>query len=155
MADDIPAVVHDSFRIEQSYGADRSRVFAAFADPATKRRWFVEGEGWQVDEYTADFRVGGRELSRFRLGDGPEIANDTIYLDIVPDTRIVFAYSMTSAGQCISASLTTVELAAEGAGAKLTLTEQSAFFEGGDPQSRKGGWRALLGRLRAELSRAP
>ena len=26
-----------------------ARVFAAFSDTATKRRWFAEGEGWQID----------------------------------------------------------------------------------------------------------
>jgi uncharacterized protein YndB with AHSA1/START domain len=56
-----------------------ARVFAAFANGATKRRWFAEGEGWEVLEFTLDFRVGGGEVSRFRFRDGPEIRNDTIF----------------------------------------------------------------------------
>jgi uncharacterized protein YndB with AHSA1/START domain len=38
-----------------------------------KRRWLAEGEGWTVNKFTLDFRVGGSEISRFRYLDGPEI----------------------------------------------------------------------------------
>ena len=41
-------IVHASFTIERSYAASPARVFAAFADPAQKRRWFAEGEGWEL-----------------------------------------------------------------------------------------------------------
>lgn len=33
-------VVHSTFRIDRSYPHPVSRVFAAFRDPVTKRRWF-------------------------------------------------------------------------------------------------------------------
>jgi uncharacterized protein YndB with AHSA1/START domain len=60
------SIVHSSFVVEHTYPASAARVFAAFSNPATKRRWFAEGEGWQIDEFNVDFRVGGRETSRFR-----------------------------------------------------------------------------------------
>jgi uncharacterized protein YndB with AHSA1/START domain len=62
-----------------------------------------------VDEFTVDFRVGGHEFSRFRFGGGDEITNDTIYQDIVPNHRIVIAYTMTVGGKRISSSLATME----------------------------------------------
>jgi hypothetical protein len=34
-------VVHSTFAIERTYPVALSRVFAAFADGATKRRWFA------------------------------------------------------------------------------------------------------------------
>jgi uncharacterized protein YndB with AHSA1/START domain len=146
------SVVHSTFAIERTYTASPARVFAAFANQATKRRWFAEGEGWEVEEFTIDFRVGGRELGRFRFKGGPEIRNDTIYQDIVPDHRIVIAYTLTVGEKRISASLATVELVLSGDGTRLTYTEQGAFLDGADmPGSREEGCRTLLEKLDEEL----
>jgi uncharacterized protein YndB with AHSA1/START domain len=146
-------VTHGSFRIERTYAAPPARVFAAFADPATKRRWFAEGEGWEIDTFTVDFRVHGRERARFRrTGTQPVITNETVYFDIVADRRIAFAYGMTIDGTCISASVATVELAPAGSGTTLVYTEQGAFF--GDPAAvghREVGCRDLFDRLAAEI----
>ena len=42
------SVTHATFTLERTYDAPPAKVFKAFADPAIKRRWFVEGEGWEV-----------------------------------------------------------------------------------------------------------
>jgi len=160
-----PSVVHSTFRIEREYPASPSRVFSAFANPATKRRWFAEGEGSEVQEFALDFRVGGREATRFRFRSntalagappaGTEFRNDTVYQDIVPDRRIVLAYTMAVGDRRISASLATIEMVPEGDGTRLTFTEQGAFFEGSDgPELREKGWLALLDALGAELGRS-
>jgi uncharacterized protein YndB with AHSA1/START domain len=74
------------------------------------------------------------------------------YLDIVPDRRIVIAYTMAIDGTNISASLGTVEFEAVGGGTRLIYTEQGAFFDGADgPSSRQQGWHGLLERLAAML----
>jgi uncharacterized protein YndB with AHSA1/START domain len=70
------SVTHSTFVIERSYPTTPERVFAAFADPAKKRRWFAEGR-----EFEMDFRVGGGEHSRFHMKDGTPLANDTSYHD--------------------------------------------------------------------------
>ena len=151
-ADERP-VVHRTFSVERRYPSPPAHVFAAFADHATKRRWFVEGEGWAIDEFTMDFRVGGRETSRYRFRGGPPAGNDTIYLDIVPDRRIVFAYTMLAEGRRISVSLATVEIAPAGNGTRLVYTEQGAFFEGADdPAGREAGCRELFEKLGEELA---
>jgi uncharacterized protein YndB with AHSA1/START domain len=160
-------IVHGTFVIEREYPASPARVFAAFADPATKRRWFVAGKGTEIDEFTMDFRVGGRESTRFRFTggaaappgappNGSPMRNDTTYLDIVPERRIVFAYTMALGDKRFSASLSTVDLRASGGGTRLVFTEQAAFLDGGDgPKLREEGWRGLFSRLDEELRAVP
>jgi uncharacterized protein YndB with AHSA1/START domain len=139
------SVTHATFTLERTYDAAPARVFNAWADPAAKRRWFVEGEGWQVEEFTGDFKVGGFERSRFRFKRGAPVRNDTTYHDIVSNERIIFAYTMTIGENRISASLATIEFKAEGGGTRLVFTEQGAFLDGFDKaDSRAGGWRGLL-----------
>ncbi|WP_434425365.1 SRPBCC family protein [Nannocystis pusilla] len=150
------SVVHSTITIERTYPAAPERVFAAWADPRQKRRWFAEGEGWSVLQFDLDFREGGRELARFRDDkNGAEIRNDGHYEDIVPGRRIVVAYTMSVGDRRISASLATVELRPQGDGTRLVFTEQGAFFDGADgPRMREQGWRELLGRLADQLQAA-
>ena len=149
------SVIHSTFVIERSYPASPERVFAAFADPAKKRRWFVEGGGNEVEHYEMDFRVGGKERARFRHGSpvqGIAFTNDTTYQDIVPNRRVVLASTMSMGEQCISASLVTVEFLRSETGTDLIFTHQGAFFEGADgPEMREAGWRKLLERLAGEF----
>ena len=148
------SVTHSTFVIERSYLVSPERVFAAFADPAKKRRWFAESDGQPVREFEMDFRVGGTEHSRFKMQDGTPLANDTSYHDIEPNRRIVFAYTMSVAGRRISASLATIELVPTDKGTDFVYTEQAAFFEGSDgAKIREAGWGSLFERLEKDLVR--
>jgi uncharacterized protein YndB with AHSA1/START domain len=153
-----PSVVHSTFVIERSFPVPPEQVFAALADPAKKRRWFAETDGFQVREFEMDFRVGGTEHSRFKIGEGPHqgtaCANDTTYQDIVPNHRVVIAYTMTLGDYRMSASLATFELLPTEKGTDLIFTEQGAYFEHSDgPQMRQDGWRSILEKLAKELAR--
>jgi len=153
------SVIHSTFVIERTYPATPERVFAAFADPAKKRRWFVEGDHNEVEHYEMDFRVGGKECARFRFKAGTPLkgiacTNDASYLDIVPNRRVVLASTMTVGEKCISASLGTIEFLPSETGTDLIFTHQGAFFEGADgPEMREEGWRKLLEQLTVEFPR--
>jgi uncharacterized protein YndB with AHSA1/START domain len=147
-------VIHKSFTIERTYPAGVARVFRALSDPTEKRRWFVEGEGFTIESYTLDFQVGGFERSRFRYGDGPLLTNDSVYLDIAVNQRLVFAYAMTVGGAPMSSSLSTIELIPRAASTVLRFTEHTVFVDGKDgSQARQEGTEGLLEALARELER--
>jgi uncharacterized protein YndB with AHSA1/START domain len=151
------AVVHNTIVIERAYPVPPERVFAAFSDPAKKRRWSAEGQSHKIETYDMDFRVGGREhyASRFKEGTpvaGLTLKSENMYRDIVPNRRIIFTSTMAMEDKCFSISLGTVELLPTEKGTDLILTFQSAFLEGADgPEMREAGWRGLLEKLALEL----
>ncbi|HEX3365472.1 SRPBCC domain-containing protein, partial [Phenylobacterium sp.] len=108
------APLHNTFTIERTYSAAPARVFAAFADPAKKRRWYGEADNHAVEAFEMDFRVGGAERATYRLGPktpfpGTEMVNDGAYYDIVPNERIIVGAAMMFGGRRITVSLITFE----------------------------------------------
>ena len=151
------ATIHSTFSLERSFKATPERVFAAWADPASKRRWNYGGDKHEVLHHELDFRVDGGERSAMKLGPGLPVSGMTLTLnsvfeDIVPNHRMVWTYRMAMDGRTFSASLVTVELVKTSTGTDLFLTHQGAYFEGADgPEMRKGGWTELLEKLAKEV----
>jgi uncharacterized protein YndB with AHSA1/START domain len=148
------AVQFDTFTIERAFPAPLARVYAAFADPRRKQHWFAEGSSHEVEEFTMQFEVGGRERACYRFKPGtpfPGVAleSDGVFLEIVPEVRIVASASMAIGGRRISASLHTFEFSGgDGVPTQLRFTHQAAFFEGADgPAMRRAGWEQLFGQL--------
>ncbi len=138
-------VVHGTFVIDRSYPASPGRVFAAFADPAVKVRWFGDPAIEKAAPHQIDFRVGGRESLRDAAGGGPSFTYDALYQDIVDNERIVYSYEMTMQGKRISVSVATLEFIPADGGTRLILTEQGAFLDGLDTnEAREHGTRGLL-----------
>jgi uncharacterized protein YndB with AHSA1/START domain len=142
------SATHGTFHIERRYPAPPARVFAAWADPAAKARWFSAPDG----EHTLDFRVGGREVNRGRNGAGPLLTYESRYHDIVPDERIVYSSTLHAGETLATVSLTTVEFTKDD-GTLLVLTEQAAYLDGHeDPAWREQGTAGWLDALGADLT---
>ena len=153
-----PATVHSTSVIEHSYPQPPRGVYAAFAQPARKRRWYAESEQ-EVQEFEMEFRTGGTERLRYRFKaghpiEGQEIVNQTIYQDIVPEKRIVTASVMTLNGKPIMAAQVTFEFLVSNSGTDLICTSQGAFFDWPQgPAMIEAGWRGLLDRVGQEVGR--
>lgn len=163
MTAEAPIVAHGTFVLQRRYDAAPARVFRAWADPVAFRRWFVEAPGATIHDWVHDFRVGGAGGGRYRFG-GPENDtgfNDTLFLDIVENRRVILSYVMGTevGGERVrfSASLATIELVADGTGTQLTYTEQGAYFGAdgaGHIPLREEGCAAMLENLARQLEEA-
>ncbi|NUO53163.1 MAG: polyketide cyclase [Polyangiaceae bacterium] len=148
-------VTHETITIERTYPHAPEKVFAAWADPKKKRRWFAEGEGFGVESYEVDFRVGGHERTLFRGTSQPPMTNETYFHDIVENRRIVMSYAMTMDGRRFSVSLATIEIEPSKDGSRMLFTEQAAFLEGADgPEMRRAGWTKLFEQLDGTLKQS-
>jgi len=151
-------VVHNTFVIERSYPQPPAGVYAAFSQPARKRRWYVESDN-EIREFEMEFRVGGSERHRYRFKEGhpiagSEIANESTYHDIVPESRIVMTTRMALNGKPITVMLSTFEFRPSTTGTDLILTHQGTYIDWPDGVHMiEEGWRGLLARLEKELAR--
>lgn len=143
-------ITHASFSLERRLNAPPSHVFHAFSDYASKKKWFVGPAEWTQGESSLDFREGGTETDVGGPAGGFVSTMHAIYHDIVENERIVYSYEMLLDGRRMSVSLSTVELAPDGDGTLLTLTEQGAYFTEEDQAAgRKEGTSGLLDALQA------
>jgi uncharacterized protein YndB with AHSA1/START domain len=137
--------VQASFTIKRRFAAKPERVFQAFADPATKARWFHGPLSWQETERRQDFRVGGIEFLSGGPPGKPAHSFNCLYQNIVPNRRLIYSYDMKMGDTPISVSLAIIELVPDGNGTVLTITEHGAFLDGFDAvENREQGTRALL-----------
>lgn len=145
---------HATFTIERHFDYAPATVFAAWADPKAKARWFAGGGEWTELHREQDFRVGGRERLKGVWPGRQASAFDALYHEIVPNERIIYSYDMHLDDTRISISLATVEFKRAGAGTRLIVTEQGVFLDGyDDAGSRERGTGALLDQLGASLAR--
>ncbi len=144
---------HATFVIERSMPAPVARVWRALSDNDERDRWFGGGDAFEAHEQAHDFRVGGRAVETGKWHDGPTTEFRSVYTDIVDQVRIVFTYDMWLAERHISTSVTTIALEPDGAGTRLTYTEQGVHFDGLDTvEGREEGSKGLLDQLVAVVT---
>jgi uncharacterized protein YndB with AHSA1/START domain len=143
------SVAHASFTITRRWKAAPARVFAAFADQSQKDKWFGGGPEWEPVSRSFDFRVGGHEHASGRWKQNGVVSRfDCTYLDIVPDSRIIYSYVMHLDERKISVSQACIEIMPDGQGSTLTLTEYGDYLDGyDDAGSRERGTNALMDAL--------
>jgi len=150
------STVHSTFSVERTYEASPARVFAAWSDPKARLQWEAVGDNFTTTYTQNDFRVGGRDVSKFDFGKSDQYVADARYEDIVKDRRIVYAYTMSHNERRISSSLTTISLTPVAEGTHVVLTEQITILDGGDKvEYRQAGIEGQLDQLGGFLASQP
>jgi len=76
------------------YDATPEQVFRAWTDPELLKQWFVP-RPWTISRVQHDLRPGGQSLVVMRDPDGNEYPNDGVFLEIVPNRKLVFTNAFT------------------------------------------------------------
>lgn len=132
-------VSHTTFVVERNMPGSPRHTFRFWSDFELKRRWSACHPSWTVLRDELDFRIGGGETTHWRTPDGVEHRFEAHYLDILPSERIIYSYTMSTAGRQLSASLATVEFTAAGPATRMTFTEQAAFADAAAGVIRQNG----------------
>ncbi|WP_020484066.1 SRPBCC family protein [Methylomonas sp. MK1] len=76
--------------------APPEKLYRAWTEPALLKQWFCP-KPWTVAAAELDVRAGGTSIIVMRSPDGQEFPNQGIYLEVVPNERLVFTDAYTSA----------------------------------------------------------
>ncbi len=108
-------------RMTRRFAATPERVFAAWTDPALVARWLFTGPDSARHTAELDVRVGGKwEITDRR--DGVDYRATGEYLAVEPPHRLVFTFGMPQFSPEFDRVV--VEIAADGAEAVMTLTQE-------------------------------
>lgn len=146
------ATTHDTIVFERNFACPVARLYRAFVDPVARARWGIPGPETVILYDEEDFRVGGTDRSRCGARHDPRFLVEVTYLDIVPESRIVFSETVSTDGKRLSAALETVEMGSAGDESNLKITMQIAAFDNADmAEGVRIGFGAALDNLAREL----
>jgi uncharacterized protein YndB with AHSA1/START domain len=76
--------------------APREKLFRCWTEPALLEQWFVP-KPWTIAKAEVDVRPGGSSLIVMRSPEGQEMPNPGVFLEVVPNERLVLSDAYTSA----------------------------------------------------------
>ncbi|MES2361243.1 MAG: SRPBCC family protein [Pseudomonadota bacterium] len=138
--------------------APREKVFQAWTDPKLLVQWFTP-KPWQTVRAEVDVRPGGASLIVMRGPDGTEFPNRGVYLEVVPNQRLVFTDAFTEAWKPSEKPFMTGVLTFEDEGGKTRYTARVLHWTVADREAHEKmgfyeGWGKATEQL-AELIGAP
>ena len=84
-----PAASDNELVLTRVLDAPREAVFRCWTTPDLLKQWFAP-KPWTTSEVDIDVRAGGTSRVVMRGPDGQEVASSGVYLEVVPDERLVF-----------------------------------------------------------------
>ena len=108
--------------------APRAKLWRCWTEPELLKQWFTPPPVI-VTEARLDVRTGGTNMVVMRLPDGTEMPNAGVYLEIVPNQRLVFTNAYTKAWEPSDKPFMTVILTfEEAAGSKTNYTARARHW---------------------------
>jgi uncharacterized protein YndB with AHSA1/START domain len=134
--------------------APREKLYAAWTKPELLTQWFTIGP-WKASHADLDVRPGGSSHVTMRGADGTEWPNRDVYLEVVPNERLVLTDAYTKAWEPSDKAGMTVLLTfePEGSGTRFTIRFRHWTVEDREEHENNMGfhanWKASIDQLAA------
>jgi uncharacterized protein YndB with AHSA1/START domain len=133
--------------------APREKLYWAWTDAELLKQWFAP-KPWTTPQAELDVRPGGASLVVMRSPDGSDMPCPGVYLEVVPNQRLVFTDAYTSAWQPSQKPFMTVILTFEDEGGKTRHTARVRHWTVADREAHEKmgfheGWGQCVDQLAA------
>lgn len=133
--------------------APRAAIWRCWTEPELLTQWFCPAP-WKAVDFTVDLRPGGASRCTMQGPDGESIPNDGVYLEVVPELRLVFTDAYTAGWLPAEKPFFTgvIELADASGGTRYTATARHWTEDARAEHERMGfheGWGKAADQLEA------
>ena len=116
--------------------APREKLYRAWTEPELLKRWFAP-KPYTTPMAELDVRPGGANLIVMRGPDGRDMPNRGVYLEVVPNQRLVFTDAYVSAWEPSAKPFMTVILTFEDDGGKTHYTARVRHWTVADREAHE------------------
>ena len=146
-----------TIRFVRSFDAPADLVFKAWTDPEILKKWFAPLP-YTTPVAELDVRPGGANLIVMRGPDGKDMPNRGVYLEVVPNERLVFTDAYVRAWEPSEKPFMTVILTFEDEGGKTRYTARVRHWTVADREAHEkmgfhGGWGLCTDQLEALVAK--
>ena len=137
--------------------APPQKVYRAWTEPELLKQWFAPAP-FTTPVAELDVRPGGANLMVMRSADGTEFPNRGVYLEVVPNERLVFTDAYTEAWQPSGKPFMTVILTFANEGGRTRYTARVRHWTAEDRETHEKmgfhqGWGQCADQLAALVAR--
>jgi uncharacterized protein YndB with AHSA1/START domain len=139
-----PATLKRELVLTRLIDAPRELVYRAWTDPELLKQWFAP-KPFTTPEAVLNVRPGGSNLIVMKSPEGAEMPNRGVYLEVVPNERLVFTDAYTEAWQPSQKPFMTVVLTFEDEDGKTRYTARVRHWTAEDCEAHESmgffaGW---------------
>lgn len=116
--------------------APREKLYRAWTEPELIKQWFTPAP-WTTPHAETDVRPGGSSLIVMRGPDGTEFPNRGVYLEVVPNERLVFTDAYTKAWEPSEKPFFTCIITFEEEGGKTRYTARARHWTVADREAHE------------------
>src|SRR5947209_19795412 len=144
---------HRDLVLTRDIAVPREKLYRCWTEPALMVQWFAP-KPWATSHAEADVRVGGASLVVMRGPDGNEFPNHAVYLELVPNERIVATDAYVRAWEPSAKPFMTLVLTFEDLGGGRTrYTARARHWTEADREAHeKMGFHEGWGRCTSQLA---